>query len=57
MPGDLNNPIFQSQTKARKWLEARVWPDGGNYDSFLLLRFISGLFSYTLKYVTLISTQ
>ena len=35
---DLNNPIFQDATKARKWLEARIWPDGpecphcGSYD-------------------------
>jgi len=24
----LNNPIFQDETKAREWLEARVWPEG-----------------------------
>ncbi|HEX6964002.1 MAG TPA: IS1595 family transposase [Lacipirellula sp.] len=24
----LTNPIFQDETKAREWLEARVWPDG-----------------------------
>lgn len=24
----LINPIFQDETKAREWLEARVWPDG-----------------------------
>ena len=28
MAGDLHNPIFQNETKARKWLESRVWPDG-----------------------------
>jgi len=25
---DLQNPIFQDETKAREWLEARVWPKG-----------------------------
>lgn len=25
---DLSNPIFQDETKARKWLEARLWPNG-----------------------------
>lgn len=25
---DLNNPIFQDETAAREWLEARVWPNG-----------------------------
>jgi transposase-like protein len=25
---DLSNPIFHDETKAREWLEARVWPDG-----------------------------
>jgi transposase-like protein len=25
---DLSNPIFQDETKAREWLEARVWPNG-----------------------------
>ncbi len=25
---DLANPIFHDETKAREWLEARVWPDG-----------------------------
>lgn len=25
---DLSNPIFQDETKAREWLEARIWPDG-----------------------------
>jgi transposase-like protein len=25
---NLNSPVFQNETKARKWLEARVWPDG-----------------------------
>lgn len=24
----LKNPIFQDETKAREWLEARVWPEG-----------------------------
>lgn len=24
----LANPIFQDETKAREWLEARIWPDG-----------------------------
>lgn len=24
----LQNPIFQDETKAREWLEARVWPNG-----------------------------
>src|SRR3954462_13103766 len=24
----LQNPIFQNETKAREWLEARVWPNG-----------------------------
>jgi transposase-like protein len=24
----LKNPIFQDETKAREWLEARVWPNG-----------------------------
>ena len=24
----LNNPIFNDETKAREWLEARVWPEG-----------------------------
>ncbi len=24
----LKNPIFQNETKAREWLEARVWPNG-----------------------------
>jgi len=28
MPADLVNPIFQDETKAREWLEARIWPDG-----------------------------
>lgn len=26
----LKNPIFQDETKAREWLEARVWPKGPN---------------------------
>src|SRR5437870_1923194 len=25
---DLKNPIFQDETKAREWLEARIWPNG-----------------------------
>src|SRR2546421_5871055 len=25
---NLRNPIFQDDTKAREWLEARVWPNG-----------------------------
>ena len=25
---DLQNPIFHDETKARKWLESQVWPDG-----------------------------
>jgi transposase-like protein len=25
---DLSNPIFHDETKAREWLEARVWPHG-----------------------------
>src|SRR6266851_7634603 len=25
---NLQNPIFQDETKAREWLEARVWPSG-----------------------------
>jgi transposase-like protein len=28
MTAILQNPIFQDETKARGWLEARVWPDG-----------------------------
>ena len=24
----LKNPIFHDETKAREWLEARVWPNG-----------------------------
>jgi transposase-like protein len=28
MLADLVNPIFQDETKAREWLEARIWPDG-----------------------------
>jgi transposase-like protein len=28
MGGDLLNPIFTNETKAREWLEARIWPDG-----------------------------
>jgi transposase-like protein len=25
---NLQNPIFQDEERARKWLEARVWPEG-----------------------------
>ena len=25
---DLSNPIFHDETKAREWLEARVWANG-----------------------------
>ena len=25
---NLQNPIFQDETKAREWLEARIWPHG-----------------------------
>lgn len=25
---DLSKPIFHSETKARKWLESQIWPDG-----------------------------
>ncbi len=28
MTANLQNPIFTDKTKAREWLEARVWPDG-----------------------------
>jgi transposase-like protein len=28
MTANLQNPIFQDDTKAREWLEARVWPNG-----------------------------
>ena len=28
MTANLQNPIFQDETKAREWLEARVWPKG-----------------------------
>ncbi len=28
MASNLQNPIFTDETKARKWLEARVWPQG-----------------------------
>ncbi|MBL9034196.1 MAG: transposase, partial [Rhodospirillaceae bacterium] len=24
----LTNPIFSDESKAREWLEARIWPDG-----------------------------
>src|SRR5216684_1941054 len=39
MTANLQNPIFTDETKAREWLEARVWPNGpvcphcGNADS------------------------
>lgn len=25
---DFSNPIFHDETKAREWLEARIWPTG-----------------------------
>jgi transposase-like protein len=28
MPNELNNVTFQDEAKARKWLEAQLWPDG-----------------------------
>ena len=28
MTANLQNPIFTDETKAREWLEARVWPQG-----------------------------
>ena len=28
MSADLSNPIFHDEEAARKWLEARVWPNG-----------------------------
>ncbi|HXM31415.1 MAG TPA: transposase, partial [Xanthobacteraceae bacterium] len=28
MTSNLQNPIFQDETKSREWLEARVWPKG-----------------------------
>lgn len=28
MANELNNKIFQDEAKARKWLEAHLWPDG-----------------------------
>ncbi len=28
MDAHLNDPIFQDETAAREWLEARMWPDG-----------------------------
>ena len=39
MSANLQQPIFQDETKAREWLEARIWPNGpacphcGNADS------------------------
>ncbi len=28
MPANLQSPIFHDETKAREWLEARIWPNG-----------------------------
>ena len=28
MASDFSNPIFHDETKAREWLEARLWPEG-----------------------------
>jgi transposase-like protein len=28
MTANLQNPVFTDETKAREWLEARVWPNG-----------------------------
>jgi hypothetical protein len=28
MTANLQNPIFTDETRAREWLEARVWPNG-----------------------------
>jgi transposase-like protein len=28
VPGDLQSPIFTDETRAREWLETRVWPNG-----------------------------
>lgn len=28
MKSDFSNPIFHNETKAREWLEARIWPNG-----------------------------
>ena len=28
MTANLQNPIFTDETKAREWLEARIWPNG-----------------------------
>ena len=36
---DLSKPIFHDEARARKWLEANIWPDGpicphcGSYES------------------------
>jgi transposase-like protein len=30
MSANLQNPIFTDETEARKWLEARIWPNGPN---------------------------
>ena len=41
---DLNNPIFHDETKARQWLETRIWPDGpicphcGEYEKITKLK-------------------
>ncbi len=41
---DFSNPIFHDETKARKWLEARLWPDGpicphcGTFDEATLMK-------------------
>ena len=41
---DLQNPVFHDETKAREWLEARIWPDGpvcphcGSYDKPTVLK-------------------
>ena len=41
---DFSNPIFHNETKARKWLEARLWPDGpicphcGTFDEATLMK-------------------
>jgi transposase-like protein len=28
MSNELSNPVFKDETKARKWLESHLWPDG-----------------------------
>ncbi len=41
---DFSNPIFHDEAKARKWLEARLWPDGpicphcGTFDEATLMK-------------------